>query len=68
MKAKEVMTSYNIKSIIYDVKKWKGQLTINYGNECEGPFHVSDTESTQRVQLDKVQYKCLQQCIQNENY
>lgn len=47
MKTKEVMTAYNIKSIIYDIMKWKGQLTINYGNECEGPFHVSDTESTQ---------------------
>lgn len=41
------MTSYNIKSIIYDIKKWKGQLPIIYGNEDEGHFHVSDTESTQ---------------------
>jgi hypothetical protein len=47
MKAEEVMASYNIRSIIYDIWKQKGQLTINYGTDGDGPFHASDTESTQ---------------------
>jgi len=47
IKAEEVMASYNIRSIIYDILKQKGQLTINYGTEGDRPFHASDTESTQ---------------------
>jgi len=57
MKPEEVMASYNIRSIIYDIQKQKGQLTIDYGTEGDRPFHQT-LNQPELAQLDKALYKC----------
>jgi len=52
------MAPYNIRSIIYDIQKWKGQLTIIYGTECEELFMYKTLNLPKIAQLDKVLYKC----------